>query len=177
MAILAEELVEEWLNRQGFFTIRGVKLGVQEIDLLGIRMTSGAPECRHVEVQASIHPVNGLFAYTKEDQKRLGVGGSSQRSKSDDERRRACLAWIGKKFDHPAKVALRSKLAPGEWTRELVVHHVQDSKDLDLLREYGIILHPLKEVLASMRTQPHVVPRASGADLGDLTCLSIRDTG
>lgn len=36
MALLAEELVEEWLNRNGFFTIRGIKLGVQEIDLLAI---------------------------------------------------------------------------------------------------------------------------------------------
>ena len=33
MALLAEELVEEWLNRHGYFTIRGVKLGVHEMDL------------------------------------------------------------------------------------------------------------------------------------------------
>ena len=35
MALLAEELVEEWLNRQGYFTIRGIKFGVHEIDLQG----------------------------------------------------------------------------------------------------------------------------------------------
>ena len=28
MALLAESLVEEWLNRDGYFTIRGVKHGV-----------------------------------------------------------------------------------------------------------------------------------------------------
>ena len=33
MALLAEEIVEEWLNRQGYFTIRGVKVGVHEMDL------------------------------------------------------------------------------------------------------------------------------------------------
>ena len=27
MALLAEEVVEEWLNRQGYFTIRGIRLG------------------------------------------------------------------------------------------------------------------------------------------------------
>jgi hypothetical protein len=36
MALLAEEIVEEWLNRNGYFTIRGIKLGVQEIDLLAL---------------------------------------------------------------------------------------------------------------------------------------------
>ena len=57
MALLAEELVEEWLNRQGFFTIRGLKLGVHEMDLLAIRpRPDGSLECRHVEVQASMRP-------------------------------------------------------------------------------------------------------------------------
>jgi hypothetical protein len=42
MAILAESLVEEWLNREGFFTVRGVKHGVGEIDLLAIRHEPGA---------------------------------------------------------------------------------------------------------------------------------------
>ena len=34
MALLAEALVEEWLNRTGYFTIRGIKAGNDEIDLL-----------------------------------------------------------------------------------------------------------------------------------------------
>ena len=36
MALLAESLVEEWLNRKGFFTIRGLKQDVDEIDLLAV---------------------------------------------------------------------------------------------------------------------------------------------
>ncbi len=35
MALLAEPLVDEWLNRKGFFTLRGIKHRVREIDLLG----------------------------------------------------------------------------------------------------------------------------------------------
>ena len=53
MALLAEEIVEEWLNRQGYFTIRGVKVGVHEIDLLAVKwQKDGKAECRHIEVQA-----------------------------------------------------------------------------------------------------------------------------
>ena len=37
MALLAESLVEEWLSRSGFFTIRGVKHGVGEMDLLAVQ--------------------------------------------------------------------------------------------------------------------------------------------
>lgn len=34
MALVAETFAEEWLNRQGYFTIRGVKTGPGETDLL-----------------------------------------------------------------------------------------------------------------------------------------------
>ncbi len=52
MALLAEEIVEEWLNRQGYFTIRGIRLGVNEIDLVAVKFRSGeSPVCCHVEVQ------------------------------------------------------------------------------------------------------------------------------
>jgi hypothetical protein len=58
MPLLAETLVDEWLNRRGFFTVRGIKDGVEEIDLLGVRPTSNGLEGWHVEVQASFRPVN-----------------------------------------------------------------------------------------------------------------------
>lgn len=57
MALLAEELVEEWLNRNEFFTIRGIKLGYHEIDLLAIGFEDGKTICRHDEVQASARPI------------------------------------------------------------------------------------------------------------------------
>ena len=70
MALLAEEIVEEWLNRQGYFTIRGIKMGVQEIDLLAVKwQIDGKAECRHVEVQASMRPVSYISRVLKEEQK------------------------------------------------------------------------------------------------------------
>ena len=48
MALLAEEIVEEWLNRNGYFTIRGIKLGVHEIDLLAIAVRGSTIEARHI---------------------------------------------------------------------------------------------------------------------------------
>ena len=57
MALLAESLVDEWLNRQGFFTIRGIKHGVGEIDLLGVRPNGAGLEGWNVEVKASFRPI------------------------------------------------------------------------------------------------------------------------
>ena len=59
MALLAETLVEEWLNRQEFLTIRGIKLGVHEIDLLAIEHQDQR-RAWHIEVQASFRSVSYL---------------------------------------------------------------------------------------------------------------------
>ena len=67
MAFLAETLVDEWLNRQGYFTVRGLKDGVSEIDLLGVRPGPKGLEACHVEVQASFRPVGYITPITKED--------------------------------------------------------------------------------------------------------------
>jgi hypothetical protein len=48
MALLAESLVEEWLNRKGYFTIRGLKHGLGEMDLLAVRPESAGVIGWHV---------------------------------------------------------------------------------------------------------------------------------
>ena len=50
MSLLSESVVEEWLNRAGYFTIRGMRYGVSEIDLLAVRYTLQGVEGRHIEV-------------------------------------------------------------------------------------------------------------------------------
>ncbi len=57
--LLGEEVVEEWLNRNGYFTIRGIRVRVDEIDILAIRpLPDGKHECRHIEVQLSINSIS-----------------------------------------------------------------------------------------------------------------------
>jgi hypothetical protein len=72
MALLAEEIVEEWLNRNGYFTIRGIKLGVQEIDLLALAVRGTTIEARQIEVQVSVRPVSYLCPLPKDAQKKTG---------------------------------------------------------------------------------------------------------
>ena len=57
MALIDEQLVEEWLNRSNFFTIRGIKCWLGEIDLLAIRQQGDTKEFWHIEVQVSFRPV------------------------------------------------------------------------------------------------------------------------
>jgi Holliday junction resolvase-like predicted endonuclease len=172
MALLAEELVEEWLNRQGYFTIRGVKLGVHEIDLLAIRPEStGKVECRHIEVQASVRPVSYITQVPKSRQ-RDGIAANSAKDRSDADLRLGVSEWISKKFDHPEKRRLRLSLYEGDWSRELVVHRVKHQREIELLRAAGLTVHSLTDVLSAMGAKDRVVESASGGYLLDLVGIS-----
>jgi len=73
MALLAESLVEEWLNRKSFFTIRGLKKKLDEIDLLAVAHRGAAElEAWHVESQVSFRPASYITPLTEELAQELG---------------------------------------------------------------------------------------------------------
>lgn len=172
MALLAEELVEEWLNRQGYFTIRGLKVGVHEMDLLAIRPLHGDSfERRHIEVQASMRLVSYISQVPKA-KRRTGVPSNSAKARSEEELQLGVEEWVHKKFDHPEKRRLRERLCSGEWTRELVVNVVRHDRELSFIEAAGVTVHRLPAVLASMTRRDHVVEAASGAHLLDLVSMA-----
>jgi len=174
MALLAEELVEEWLNRQGYFTIRGIKLGVHEIDLLAVRLGQSGVECRHIEVQASVRPVSYITPLPIATQRRTGRAAGSAKERSDDELREGIGEWVKKKFDHPPKTKLRTQLRHGDWTRELVVHVVRHERELELIRDAGIKVHRLADIVRELKHGDFVIEGAAGANLVDLVSMDLR---
>jgi hypothetical protein len=135
VSILAEELVEEWLNRQGYFTIRGLKIGVHEIDLLAIRPGNNLLECRQIEVTASVNPISYISRVPQEIQKSTGRAASSAKERDENELLIGVNEWIEKKFNYSEKRRIRDRLAPGPWTKELVVHKVKYLSELELFRK------------------------------------------
>jgi hypothetical protein len=176
MSLLAEELVEEWLNRQGYFTIRGTKVGVHEIDLLAIRPTTDGIECRHIEVQASVNPVSYISKVPKEVQAQTGRAAGSAKTRHDAELLEGIREWIEKKFDNPKKEKLRRRLVPGIWSRELVVNKVKHQREIELLSEAGITIHNLPNIVAHLKNGGFLLDGASGAHLVDLVAMAATPT-
>lgn len=173
MALLAEEIVEEWLNRQGFFTIRGIKIGIQEIDLLALRICENGVECRHIEVTASVRPISYITDVPKEIRSRTGRPPKSPTHRTTEELQVGINEWIEKKFNLPKKSKLRQKLYPGKWSYELVVHKILHHEELDLFREAGIKIIHLKDIVLELAKNKTVIERASGESLVDLVLLDV----
>lgn len=165
MALLAEEIVEEWLNRSGYFTIRGIKLGVQEIDLLAIkRLANGEVDCRHVEVQASMRPVSYISRVPVADQK-LGRAANSAK-RSANELKVGVAEWVQKKFHHPKKQSLRQQLWAASWRYELVINKVKSEEEVGLIAAHDISVIRLPDVVSQFTECGAFI--AAGADFVDL---------
>jgi hypothetical protein len=173
MALLAEELVEEWLRRQGFFTIRGARLKVHEIDLLAIGLEEGQLVRRHIEVQASPRPMKYITGLAREFRQTTGRSANSAVKRDDDTLEQSVHEWIEKKFNLQDKRDLMQRLAPGDWTRELVVYNVKHSQELELIRGHGITIWTLEQVVAEMSNPKRkpILGQAAGSDLLDLVAL------
>jgi hypothetical protein len=172
MALLAEEIVEEWLNRKGYFTIRGINLGVHEIDLLAVKAhPGGATEARHIEVQASMRPVSYISRVPRMLQ-RSGRAANSVR-RSDDELKEGVAEWVQTKFRRPDKKALMARLWPGAWSSELVVNVFKSQPELDLIESQGIKLITLAKIVSDLtENKDFIISSASGGAIVDLIRLA-----
>jgi hypothetical protein len=172
MSLLGEEVVEEWLNRNGYFTIRGIKVGVDEIDILAIRpLSNGKHECRHIEVQVSINPVSYITKVPSAIRKKTGIAAHNAKKRDVAQLTQGVKEWVESKYDQPRKVEIKKALCPGSWKKELVVGTVKHEEELTLLRKAGIKVYRLSNIIAEMTKKGTLVRSAAGADLFDLMLL------
>jgi hypothetical protein len=141
MALLDEQLVEEWLNRKQFFTMRGIKCGVDEIDLLAVKYDQhGSAEHWHVEVQVSYRPVGYIG------------GDTNARKRTQAEIEVGAALWVEKKFTSTKKRAKRNEILPNADWRYVFVHGaVKDAYNLECIKRQGVTLVSYKQVLEQLR--------------------------
>lgn len=176
MPLIGEEVVEEWLRQQGYFTIRGIKQGVHEMDVLAVKPRAGkSPRLRHVEVQVSMNPVSHLTPWTKRQQRELSIAPMSRRSRTTEQETESIDAWVTKKFKEKKKAALRASLYPGEWEYELVVHKVKFPDEIKALEKHVKVIR-LVNILADLESWAEDRKKgqgftASGSPLVDLMLM------
>jgi hypothetical protein len=171
MALLAEQLVNEWLNRQGFFTLQRIKRGVDEIDLLGIRMKSDELEGWHVEVQISFRPVSYIGRLSLEDQKKLGAKHRTSAKKRTEVIIKAAIdEWVKKKFCSPKKAEMRESCWRAiNWKYKFVHGKVMEQKELTFIKNLGVELIPFDKVLDDLcKTDAGALFGATGTDIAEI---------
>ena len=180
MALIAEQVVEEWLTRQGYFTIRGLKMGIDEIDLLAIKNNGiGEWEKIHVEVQVSIRPVNYICGLTKERQEEFSINGSGNAAKRTDQQLELAVQdWIQKKYLSEKKQQVRRSLTGSDDWKYVFVHGiVKKEEELAFIRNHNVKTISIQEVLKSLAVEKSNYTTGSATDLIELMELSVNSVG
>ena len=173
MALLAEVIVEEWLNRQGFFTIRGVHSGVNELDLLAVRISKNdinTVEARHIEVQMSVNPIAYISPLTPAQSKEFEKGKTSAWRRPSEALPISVEAWVNKKFLSKTKVQARDRAWPNlQWSFFLVHGKVRHKEELPLIASHGIELIPFHSILTVLCKNKEGAPKGgAGSDIADM---------
>lgn len=169
MSFLAETLVDEWLNRQGYFSIRGLKDGVSEIDLLGVRPAETGLEGCHVEVQTSFRPVGYISPIPKDRLAGFAESRTSAKTRPYELLELSVAGWVKKKFTTKAKASARERAWPGITWRCIFVHAVvKDVRELELIEAHGVQLVNFRQVLFDLKHAPNSQRGGAGTDISEI---------
>ncbi|WP_099301897.1 hypothetical protein [Bacillus sp. Marseille-P3800] len=169
MALYAETIVEEWFNRNGYFTIRGLKDKISECDILAIKYTANGIDAIHCEVQVSVRPVNYIYKLTSRAMEELEAKSRTSAKLRPDHIIKECAdAYVENKFKSRKKEEIRNKLTPGiDWTYMLVHGNVKDQKELDFIGSNGVLIKPVSTIMNELikgRTELSI----TGSSAGDM---------
>ena len=165
MALLSETLVDEWLNRQGYFTVRGLKDGVSEIYLLGVRSKSDGLEGCHVEVQTSFRPVNYITLLPKKELEGFAKSRKSAKARSDALLQRSVADWVENKFTSKRKIAARENAWSGLSWKYIFVHAVvREPLELTLISNHNIEIVSFHSVLQQLNHETASLRGSAGTD-------------
>lgn len=170
MALQAETFVEEWFNRNGYFTIRGIKDNIDEIDILAIKnLADNVWDCIHCEVQVSVRPVGYISKLTKSLMDDLKVkSNTSAKMRSEQQIKECVSAWVDNKYRSKKKEELRRKfLASNSWKYVFVHGNVKDIKELNYIQQEGIEVIPFKQILDDLCNKQTSI-NISGSSAGEL---------
>ncbi|WP_322904132.1 hypothetical protein [Paenibacillus campi] len=176
MALQAETLVEEWLNKNGYFTIRGIREKVNEIDFLAVKYDAETGwEYIHCEVQVSVRPVAYISKLTKTQMEKLGVQSkTSAKARNSDNIKDSVKAWVELKYTSDKKQKLRDAVVNGaNWSYWFVHGKVKESQELEAIEKQGVRLIAFKDILhdLTLNTTEHKYAAAAAGDLIELMKL------
>ncbi len=169
MALQAEALVEEWLNKNGFFTIRGIKEKIDEIDLIGVRKRNYGWQYIHCEVQIGIRPVTYISKLTNNLMKSLEVSSkNSAKLRKPEHLLESVKAWVEMKYKSTKKQQMRSNIIQSEaWEYWFVHGNVKDENELILIESQGVKIISFADVLNDLMNK-NTENSFSGSAAGEL---------
>ena len=125
---IIENIVASWFSSKGYFLIKNLKIGVNEVDILAIRLDSNqkVDDAVHIEVQCSSNPIGY-------------IGGSpSAKRRNISEVELGVVAYIEKKFSDKKIKSVIEKLIGNKYRQMFICGKLKDESTIKYFQKNGI---------------------------------------
>ena len=141
MTDIIEEVVSNWLFSKGYFVINNLKIGVNEIDLLAVKVKNGLISVKiHIEVQCSSNPIGYIG------------GSSSAKTRSDSELKKGVSEYVEKKFSQGKIKKVIEYYFGKEYDKWFVCGVLKDERTVETFKKYNIKVIRIWEILKEYKT-------------------------
>ena len=133
---LIENIVANWFNSQGYFVIQNLKIGVNEVDILAVKLDEGKKviDVLQVEVQCSSNPIGYIG------------GSSSAKKRSSLQIAKGVKSYIDKKWNNKKIKSRVEKLIGKNYRKLFICGNLKDEttveffkkNDVDVIRVWDI---------------------------------------
>src|SRR3989344_4127041 len=125
---IIENIVANWFNSKGYFLIKNLKVGVNEIDILAVKLNNNqkVDDAVHIEVQCSSNPIGY-------------IGGSpSAKRRNISEVELGVVAYIEKKFSDKKIKSVIEKLIGNKYRQMFICGKLKDESTIKYFQKNGI---------------------------------------
>ena len=155
MADIIEEVVSNWLISKGYFLINNLKIGVNEMDLLVVKVKNGIIiEKNHIEIQCSSNPIGYIG------------GSSSARARSENELEEGVTEYVEKKFSQTKIRKVVEAYFGKEYQKWFICGVLKDERTIEAFEKHNIkvirIWEILEEYLAMSKDRKRYLGTAQG---------------
>jgi Holliday junction resolvase-like predicted endonuclease len=138
---IIENIVANWFNSKGYFLIKNLKVGVNEIDILAIRLNSDQKinDAVHIEVQCSSNPIGY-------------IGGTPSAKKRDaSEVELGVAAYIEKKFNNKKITDVIKNLVGNKYRKMFICGKLKEEDTVKYFEKNGIMVKRVWEIFKEIK--------------------------
>ena len=136
MTDIFEEIVSHWLFSQGYFVINNLKVGVNEIDILAVKIEKGMVVKKlHIEVQCSSNPIGYIG------------GNSSAKIRSKKEIEQGVNGYVHKKFYSPKIKKVVESLLGDNYDKWFICGVLKDGTTIEIFKKHQIKVKRIWEII------------------------------
>ncbi|MBI2049856.1 MAG: hypothetical protein HYT35_00135 [Candidatus Staskawiczbacteria bacterium] len=139
---IIENIVANWFNSKGYFLIKNLKIGVNEIDILAVKLNNDQKvgDAIHIEIQCSSNPIGYIG------------GSSSAKRRNVSEIKLGVASYIDRKFNNKKIRNVIERLIGNKYRKMFICGKLKYENTIKYFEKDGIEVMRVWQIFKETKT-------------------------